>query len=56
MNHTIREERCWDCDDPTGRAGRCDDSIYCDCGLGPFCEECWGIHIAIGKCPKAIDT
>ena len=27
------EERCWDCDDPTGRAGRSDDSIYCVCEL-----------------------
>ena len=35
-------EHCCGCDQPTGRAGRADDSIYCpDCDSGPWCEECW---------------
>lgn len=46
-------ERCVDCDDPTGRAGRADDSLYCDCGAGPFCGECHDEH---GKrCEEADD-
>uniref|UniRef100_A0A6M3LX22 RING-type domain-containing protein n=1 Tax=viral metagenome TaxID=1070528 RepID=A0A6M3LX22_9ZZZZ len=38
-------EYCLACGEPTGRAGRGDDSIYCDCGSGPFCIECWRCHI-----------
>ena len=35
-------ERCYACDEPTGRAGRADDSLFCaECDAGPFCEECW---------------
>ena len=43
---TVREiERCVECDEPTGRAGRDDDSMYCDvCGAGPFCEGCYDEH------------
>ena len=38
-------ERCWHCDEPTGRAGRSDDSIYCEhCHRGPFCSECFDTH------------
>lgn len=42
-------ERCRECDDPTGRAGRGDDSLYCDSlscddGTGPFCEDCFEKH------------
>ena len=38
-------ETCCVCDEPTGRAGRADDSLYCDeCDVGPFCEECWDDH------------
>ena len=34
-------EMCERCDEPTGRAGESDDSIYCDnCERGPFCEDC----------------
>jgi hypothetical protein len=42
----VREiERCVECDEPTGRAGRDDDSLYCDvCGAGPFCEKCYDEH------------
>ena len=33
------------CEQPTGRAGRGDDSIYCDvCDAGPYCSECWKDH------------
>jgi hypothetical protein len=38
-------ETCCDCGGRTGRAGRGDDSIYCDqCDEGPFCSECWKLH------------
>ena len=34
-------EHCSICDDPTGRAGIGDDSIfYLDDEIGPLCEEC----------------
>ena len=38
------------CDDTTGRAGRGEDSIYCDIceeydkPSGPFCPDCWDGH------------
>ena len=35
-----RIERCVECDEPTGKAGRLDDSLY-DEGEGPFCEDCF---------------
>jgi len=31
-------ERCCVCDQPTGKAGRADDSIYIE--IGPLCDEC----------------
>ena len=34
-------ERCCKCDEPTGRAGKGDDSIYLDGGEGPFCLACY---------------
>jgi hypothetical protein len=34
-------ERCCVCDEPTGRAGRGDDSLYAEDGSGPYCEPCW---------------
>lgn len=38
-------EECCECDEPTGRAGKGEDSIYCDeCEEGPFCSECWAKH------------
>jgi len=33
-------EYCSLCEDPTGRAGRGDDSLYDEDG-GPYCLECW---------------
>lgn len=38
-------ERCFLCDEPTGRAGRADDSLYDEDGLGPYCEGCWDAAI-----------
>ena len=35
-----RIERCCECDEPTGKAGRLDDSLF-DEGEGPFCEDCF---------------
>lgn len=38
-------EYCYVCDEPTGRAGKGEDSIYCDvCDKGPFCFLCWKKH------------
>ena len=34
-------ERCLFCDEPTGRAGEGNDSLFDDQGEGPYCEECW---------------
>lgn len=40
-----QEERCCECDDPTGKAGKGDGSLYCElCERGPFCESCWDKH------------
>lgn len=39
------QEHCRVCACPTGRAGRGDDSLYCEaCDVGPFCEDCWAEH------------
>lgn len=36
------QERCCNCEQPTGRAGRADDSLYlAEIDAGPFCWECW---------------
>ncbi len=37
-------EYCFVCEQPTGRAGQSEDSFYCTCDKGPFCEECWDAH------------
>ena len=35
-------EECRDCGEPTGKAGRTDDSLYSVAtGLGPYCEICF---------------
>ena len=34
-------ELCFLCDEPTGNAGRYEDSIYDDECKGPYCEECY---------------
>lgn len=41
----MRFELCKICDEQTGKAGRCEDSNYCDeCGSGPYCDECFDKH------------
>jgi len=43
-------EYCAECGRPTGRAGRKEDSIYCEdraeagCEAGPLCRKCWCQH------------
>lgn len=38
-------EMCIECDEPTGKAGRQDDSFFCRiCDKGPFCEICCERH------------
>jgi len=37
----VNIERCCACDDPTGKAGPGDDSLYTDGGVGPFCDSCY---------------
>ena len=34
-------EKCSACDEPTGRAGSADDSLYTAEGVGPFCLSCY---------------
>lgn len=33
-------EYCCQCNQATGRAGRSEDSLYCE-DEGPFCWDCW---------------
>lgn len=43
-------EYCCLCQEATGRAGRHDDSLYCDdCDAGPFCEVCDDGHVCKDK-------
>lgn len=43
-------ERCLICKDPTGKAGKSEDSLYCEsCGRGPFCDAHF---MACGKCAE----
>lgn len=44
-------ERCCVCDAPTGKAGPGDGSLYCECGEGPFCEECDAEHWCMHSLP-----
>ncbi len=37
-------EYCCECEQPTGRAGEGEDSLYDDKGEGPYCEGCLGNH------------
>lgn len=34
-------EYCCNCNQPTGRAGKADDSLYTEDDEGPFCWDCW---------------
>ena len=43
-------ERCCVCDQPTGKAGAGDGSLYCAyCDQGPFCDECYDAHPCADK-------
>lgn len=42
----IEIELCFLCDNPTGRAGKLDDSLYAEDGTGPYCEACWDAESA----------
>ena len=38
-------ELCSECEEPTGRAGAGEDSLYSDDGeTGPFCEGCFELR------------
>lgn len=50
-----RIERCIQCNEPTGRAGACEDSMFCDqCGNGPLCEQCYGESERIAELEAAL--
>ncbi len=55
-------EYCFKCGEPTGHAGKGEDSLYCDSlscddGTGPFCNECWDLHMTeVHKCGSTPDT
>lgn len=34
-------EYCCECNNPTGRAGRGEDSLYTEDDKGPFCQDCF---------------
>ncbi len=34
-------EYCCECNQPTGRAGKGDDSLFGEDGDGPYCSQCW---------------
>jgi hypothetical protein len=36
----MKIEKCIECDEPTGRAGKCEESLYVE-ESGPFCEACF---------------
>lgn len=43
------KELCVECDEPTGKAGRCEDSLYLYAvssgnEWGPLCEICYQFH------------
>lgn len=42
----MKIEMCIVCDSPTGKAGYYEDSNYCPCGKGPYCDECYDKHLA----------
>ena len=50
----MKIERCAECDEPTGRAGRSDDSIYLEgwdgVERGPLCETCRELLLGTKVC------
>jgi hypothetical protein len=49
MPQGIHHEYCLACGEMTGRSGASDDSSFCACGSGPFCEGCYEMHICNEK-------
>ena len=50
-------ELCCECDQPTGDAGRLDDSIfiqYPDKEIGPLCDECRNNHWVCEECGEGV--
>lgn len=45
MEESKEHEMCSACGDPTGKAGKGDDSHYDSEGHGPFCDDCWEKHL-----------
>lgn len=45
-------EYCCECDQPTGRAGRTEDSLFTEDDRGPFCSECWDHLGLVDKCEE----
>lgn len=43
----MRDEICSQCDEPISFVGQGEDSLYCECGEGPFCSSCYNRHIEI---------
>lgn len=37
-NYPGTRQLCCECEEPTGRCE--EDSLICECGAGPFCEDC----------------
>ena len=42
-------EYCCECDQPTGRAGKGEDSLFTDDDEGPYCYECWTDLVSTGR-------
>lgn len=48
MPNGISLEYCISCGSVTDKAGRADDSLYCEyCDEGPFCEICCESHMTV---------
>lgn len=55
----MKEEKCEICSEPTGHAGRLDDSIICEECDRAICEDCvvyepTGVHIICVECHDRI--
>ena len=45
-------EYCFKCDEPTGKAGIDNNSLYDENDCGPYCEECWDKKVEGTYCIK----
>ena len=53
----LKLEYCWECGEPTGKAGRGDGSIYInypDKEVGPLCNECRNNHWECEECGEGV--